>query len=254
MWTNVVDLRDFYASSLGQVARRMIRRKIREIWPDVRDRSVLGLGYATPYLHMFREEAERVIAVMPGSQGVLRWPREDPNLVALGDEAELPLPDVCIDRVLLVHALEYSEQLRPMLREIWRVMAGGGRLLIIAPNRRGIWARLDLTPFGHGHPYTQSQLSWLLRDNLFTPIKHTNALFIPPTDSRMVLAAAAAWEQIGARWFHTFAGAVMIEASKQIYAGTPASVPARRRRVFAPVPRATERTSGGGLAPTEPGH
>ena len=35
MWIDVVDLRDFYASSLGQVARRMIRRQLRTLWPNV---------------------------------------------------------------------------------------------------------------------------------------------------------------------------------------------------------------------------
>ena len=54
MWTDAVDLRDFYATTLGQVARRMIRRRIRPVWPDVTGLSVLGLGYATPFLQPFR--------------------------------------------------------------------------------------------------------------------------------------------------------------------------------------------------------
>jgi len=154
MYVDVVDLRDFYLSRLGQVARRMIRRRMRLIWPDLAGMRVLGLGYATPYLRPFRDEAERVVAAMPASQGVLAWPAEGPNAVALVEESELPFQDYSIDRVLLVHGLEYSEQVRPLLKEIWRVMAGGGRLLVVAPNRRGIWARIDRTPFGQGHPYT----------------------------------------------------------------------------------------------------
>jgi len=123
MYSDVVDLRDFYQSSLGQVARRMIRRRIRMIWPDVSGLRVLGLGYATPYLRPFRDEAERVVALMPAAQGVLQWPREALNVAALCDEAELPLQDASIDRVLLIHALECSEELRPMLAEVWRVLA-----------------------------------------------------------------------------------------------------------------------------------
>src|SRR3546814_766455 len=117
MWTDVIDLDEFYRSNLGQVARRLIRRRIRAIWPDVRGMSVLGLGYAVPYLRPFRGEAERVIAVMPASQGVMHWPAGEGGLVALADEAELPFPDLSIDWLLLVHAVECSEQLRPMLRE-----------------------------------------------------------------------------------------------------------------------------------------
>nr|WP_255542780.1 methyltransferase domain-containing protein [Azospirillum sp. INR13] len=89
-------------------------------------------------------EADRVVAVMPASQGVSFWPAEGPGMVALGDEADLPFGDNTIDRVLLVHGLEGTEQLRPMMREIWRVLAGGGRVLAVVPNRRGLWARARL--------------------------------------------------------------------------------------------------------------
>ena len=230
MFPDVVDLRDFYDTTLGQVARRMIRRRARVIWPNVTGLSLLGLGYVTPYLKPFQDEAERVIAMMPATQGVLHWPRDGLGRVALADEAELPLADFSIDRVILVHAVECTEQLRPMLREVWRVLAGSGRLMVVVPNRRGIWARSDRTPFGQGHPFSQSQLSRLLRDSLFTPVQTASALFVPPMRSRMMLTAAPAWEQIGARWFQTFAGAVMIEAEKQIYAATPTRRRVRRLR------------------------
>src|SRR5579863_7995779 len=96
MNADVVDLRDFYTTRLGQVARRMIRRRVRLIWPDVTGMRLLGLGYATPYLRMFRDEAERVVAMMPATQGVLPWPSEGPNAAALADEGELPLQDYSI--------------------------------------------------------------------------------------------------------------------------------------------------------------
>ncbi len=139
-----------------------------------------------------------------------------------------------MDRVLLVHALETSEQVGPMLKEVWRVLAGGGRLLIIAPNRRGIWARLDRTPFGSGRPYTMSQLSQLLRDELFTPVATGTALFMPPSRGRMMLRSARAWERVGVRWFPTFAGVVLVEATKQIYAKPAAVRVPKRRLVYTP--------------------
>jgi SAM-dependent methyltransferase len=236
MASDVVDLRDFYRSALGQVARRMIRRAIRRVWPDLHGTRLLGLGYATPFLSALSAETERTIAVMPASLGVLGWPPDGPNVVALADEGELPFADYSIDRVLLVHALETSDEARAMLKEIWRVLAGGGRLLIVAPNRRGIWARLDRTPFGSGRPYTQSQLSQLLRDEQFTPIGSDAALFVPPATGRMVRRSAAAWERIGRRWFPTFAGVLLVEATKQIYAKPAAAREPRRRLVYAPAP------------------
>src|SRR6478736_2794078 len=125
MSNDVVDLRDFYAQRLGTVARRFIGRAIRARWADSRGQRVLGIGYATPYLGLFREEAERCLAFMPAVQGVVKWPTDRPGLAALVDELEMPLPDSAVDRVLLVHALEVARDPIALLREVWRVLAAG---------------------------------------------------------------------------------------------------------------------------------
>lgn len=234
-WTDVVDLRDFYDTSLGQMARRMIRRQLRQLWPNVAGQRVLGVGFATPYLRPFLGEAERVLAAMPASQGVLPWPPEGPSMTLLADETDLPLPDRSMDRIVLVHALEATEQARGMLREIWRVMADGGRVAVIVPNRRGIWARMERTPFGNGQPFSTGQLARLLRDNMFTPVSSNGALFLPPTSSRVALRSAPWVEELGKRWFETFAGVNIVEASKQIYAGSSLRQDKSKRRGYLPV-------------------
>ena len=234
MWTDAIDLRDFYASTLGQVARRMIGRRVRDLWPDVRGLSVVGLGYATPFLGVFRSEAERVMAVMPAGQGVVQWPREGRGLTTLADEISLPLPDRSIDRILLVHALEGAEQTRPMMREVWRVLNDGGRLLVVTANRRGLWSRFERTPFGHGRPYSPRQLSKGLQDAMFAPQQTATALYVPPFQSRMILSAAGAWEKAGERWFNGFAGVAIVEATKQIY-GDQMVYSEARNGAYAPI-------------------
>ena len=62
MTIDVIDLRDFYSQRLGIVARQLINRGIRTRWPDAAGQRVLGLGYPTPYLGLFREDSERCIA------------------------------------------------------------------------------------------------------------------------------------------------------------------------------------------------
>src|ERR1700729_2830175 len=101
---DVVDLRNFYAQRLGVVARRFVGRGIRSRWTDTRGLRVLGIGYATPYLGLFRGEAERCLALMPAPQGVMRWPSTRPALAALVEEDELPLTDSAGDRHLPRHA------------------------------------------------------------------------------------------------------------------------------------------------------
>jgi SAM-dependent methyltransferase len=226
MSIDVVDLRNFYAQRLGVAARRFVGRGIRLRFADTRGQSVLGVGYASPYLGQFREEAERCLAFMPAAQGVVKWPSARPGLSALVDELELPLPDAAVDRVLLVHALEMAHDPGALLREVWRVLAAGGRLLAVVPNRRGLWARMDTTPFGHGRPYSRTQINFLLRETWFTPIGWSEALYVPPIARGWFLRSAMAWERAGSTISAPFAGVHIVEATKQVYR----TIPARRER------------------------
>ena len=244
MWQDVSYLRQFYATPLGHIARRLIRRRLRELWPETAGLRVLAIGYGTPYMRPFQETAERAVAVMPDLQGVTRWPAGGPGLVALSEEDALPFPDNAFDRVLLVHAVESSEQLRRMLREIWRVLAGEGRIVAVVPNRRGLWARLERTPFGHGQPYSQRQLDRLLRDNLFVPLRSDYALYMPPSHRRFMLGLAPGLERIGGRWLHPFGGVVLAEAEKQVYSGIPLKVSRAVERRQAAVGSPTTNRAG----------
>jgi SAM-dependent methyltransferase len=220
MWTDVVDLHAFYSSSLGAVTQRLIGRRIHDLWPSLKGQRLLGVGYATPYLNFYLGETERTLAFMPAQQGVLPWPEQGPCLTTLIEEDDIPLPDQSIDRILLVHSLEYADQIRPFLREIWRVLSIEGRLLVIVPNRRGLWARVDGTPFGQGQPYTMTQLSRLLRDAMFTPLNTKRGLYCIPSRSRLVQASSPVFEKVGDFVFRKFCGVICIEATKQIYAGS----------------------------------
>jgi SAM-dependent methyltransferase len=245
MSLDVVDLRNFYAQQLGVVARRYVGRGIRGRWADTRGQRVAGIGYATPYLGLFREEAERCLSFMPAAQGVVKWPSARPSLTTLVEELDLPLVDAAVDRVLLIHALEMSRDAEALLREVWRVLAPGGRLLAIIPNRRGIWARTDTTPFGHGRPYSRSQITTLLRETWFTPTGWGEALYVPPIGRAWFLRSSGAWERTGAAISAPFAGVHIVEATKQVYRAIPAR---RERRRLVPALEPVLAPSPGGAA------
>ena len=218
MHLDVTELRDFYARPIGQITRRVLARRIRERWPNIKGQTLIGLGYAAPYLGPFKNETRRTGALMPASQGALVWPPAGPVMSVLVDEERLPLPDNAVDRMIAVHCLEGAERVRPLLREIWRVLAPDGRLMLIVPNRRSMWARLDSTPFGSGRPYSRGQLERLLADALFTPIDWTHALHMPPFERRFILRSAANFERLGARVTPTFGGVIIVEAKKEVMA------------------------------------
>jgi SAM-dependent methyltransferase len=228
MHPDVVELRDFYGRPLGGMVRRLLTSRIRARWRSVQGTQLMGLGFAVPYIGMFRGEAARLGALMPATQGALAWPATGKGHTVLVEEAMLPLADASVDRLFVVHCLEASESVRALLREIWRVMTPEGRVLLVVPNRRGIWARLDTTPFGHGRPYSRGQLERLLTDALFTPLEWTAALYMPPIDRQWMVRWATAFERVGARLWPGFAGVIIVEARKELMGAIPKAAPARR--------------------------
>ena len=234
MHMDIVDLRQFYATPAGNLAHRSIAQALSVLWQPIRNERLVGLGYTTPWLKRFRSDAERTIALMPARQGAVHWPFGEPGATALVFDEDLPLPDASIDRLIMIHALEHCENAGETLHEIWRVMAPGGKLVVVVPNRRGVWARVEHTPFGFGVPYTGGQLARLLRENMFTPTAWSDALHFPPTQKNFVLRAANSFEILGRRLTPAFAGAIVVEATKLMYQGLPVRQ-RQSRRVFIPI-------------------
>lgn len=224
---------EFYATTRGAVAARLLRERLAPFWPDIRQKSVLGIGYTSPYLRLWREQAYRCIAATPAQLGAARWPVSPPSMSCTVEEDGLPFPDLSFDRILLVHGLETAEHARQMLRDIWRVLKDDGRLLIVTPNRRGLWAHAESTPFGQGQPYSAGQVERLLARSLFRVEQRDTALYIPPIPIRLVLRGAWLAERVGRRIAPRFGGLTITEAVKDAYAGLPVRAVPRRRLVLA---------------------
>jgi len=223
MRVDVLALQRFYASPLGEAARRAAGRRLEALWPNVSGLDVLGVGYPTPFLHRLRQDARRAVAMMPGEQGAEPWPADAPVLTALGDDARLPFMDAVFDRVLLVHALEEAAAPQAMLREVWRVMAPEGRLVVVAANRWSLWAQADATPFGYGRPYSRTQLAALLSESMFEPVASARALYAPPWRWTPFVRAADAFERVGEKVWPAQGGLLLMEAVKRLYATTARS-------------------------------
>ncbi len=237
---DIVDLREFYASRLGLATRRTLAAGLKPRFAGLTGAKVMGLGYAMPYLEDAAEGAEARVAFMMARQGVFRWPDDGAVQSALVDECDLPLLESVVDVALLVHALELTDSPPDLLKEIWRVLAPQGKLLLVIPNRRGVWARFDGSPFGHGQPFSRPQVSRLLREAQFSVVSWSSALYFPPSHSAAVLSAAPWIEGLGSRLMPAVSGVIIVEAVKQIYAKQGGKrlrrLSPRPRPVLAPVP------------------
>lgn len=225
MTPDVEKLIEFYRSPLGKISRALVRDHVMALSGDVRGQRVLGLGFASPYLRFTLDKAERVVAMMPARQGASAWPREGPSRTVLADPLEMPLTDAAIDLIIAVHAFEHIADAEELMRELWRIAAPNARLVVVVPRRRGIWAQLDNTPYGHGNPYSRSQMERLLRDHSFVPEEWRYALHLPPSQNAIMLKLTRFFETIGRPLGPTMAGVMIVSAKKALFPAVP-----RRRR------------------------
>jgi len=225
MTSDVGRLIDYYRSPLGRISRALVREQIIALAGNVSGKRVLGLGFATPYMRFALERAERVLALMPERQGASAWPREGPSHTVLCDPLEMPLTDAAIDLTIAVHALEHVSDAEELMRELWRITAPNGHLILVVPRRRGIWAQRDATPFGQGNPYSGGQLEKLLRDHSFVPEAWRDGLFMPPLQSSLALRTARFFERVGRFVGPAMSGVICVRARKEAFPAVP-----RRKR------------------------
>jgi len=232
---------EFYRVPLGRVAARLVRVRVAALWPAAAGGGprldVLGLGWAGPYLSLWPDQPGRRIALTPEGLGPM------PGSAQVREQ-HLPLPDRCMDRILLIHALEVSESAHALLRECWRVLRDDGRLMVVVPNRLGSWALFDHTPFGQGRPYSRGQLEGQLRRQMFAVTRRDAALFVPPFPWSFALRGAALWDRTGRRLLRRLGGVTLIEAEKDVFGAMPAGTPAMGRRVVAEAPAGYARIKG----------
>ena len=170
---------------------------------------------------------------MPATQGAVAWPSDGPTATALVFDEELPLVNSSIDRMLLVHSLEHVENPRETLNEIWRVLSPAGRIVIVVPNRRGVWARFEHTPFGTaGHSRAASSPSCCARPT--SRVAWSDALLFPPSRRNWMMHFDNLLESAGRRLWPIFSRVIVVEAQKRLYQGVPVAQRASRR-VFVPV-------------------
>lgn len=229
---DVIHLRQFYASPIGQRVQALIGQAIANLWPSANKDAVLVVGYGVPYLDYLKISAQPLLMVMPAEQGAVAWPAGEANRVALAHEFELPFQSNSINRVLLIHCVENSEGLSGMMDEVWRVLTPGGRVLSVVPNRVSFWSGSGKSPFGYGRPFNVLQLRSLFAKHHFTHTRTSSALFSPPMALQASWRVARKLEFIGKVCWWFMGGVLLVEAEKQMVASIKQPAHARRSYGF----------------------
>lgn len=222
MSIDIVNLRQFYSSPLGRKVRRRLRRLVRDRWHTLSGHNTVGVGYTTDVLPLpsnAEQKDSRIVALMPDAQGAIYWPVDAANHSVLADVLRPPFMPASLHRVVLMHVLEVCPAPHELLQVWWQFLAPGGRMILIVPNRHGIWARFGATPFCSGNAYTVAQLRQLLNDAAFTVRDVRSACFAPPSTHPLWLNLFGVLEWLGASFIPRMGGVLIIEAEKQIYAG-----------------------------------
>lgn len=171
----------FYATADGQRAARTIAEVVRPrlaLRPNAR---LLALGWPMPILDSAdRDRVERLVMAMPSTQGAAAWPVEGASATVLVHSTAMPFTEALFDQVILVHAIEFANKPDRLLRELWRVLAPAGELLLVVANRASLWVNIETTPFGEGRPFSRGQLTTLLADAMFEPADWRTTLAAPP--------------------------------------------------------------------------
>lgn len=255
MRTESLDLQRFYESPLGSLARRTLAERLVDAWGTLKGCRLAGFGFTSPVLDAF-PAAERVIDMVPAGAGALVRPGE-----VLVEEANWPLRDASIDRLLIMHGLEEAPDPRRLLREAWRVLTDDGRLIVVAANRHGFWTLIENSPLAAGRAYSRRQLLQLLSRSLFAPTAQASALYFPPI--AQLRRVAPLWERMAERLeplgvpLPNVAGALLVEARRSMavpISGSkvevlgPALAPGRRAAAGLAAERRTGRRTRDGEA------
>ena len=244
MRQDVIALQNFYTTPLGKAAADTLAQRVGALWGKALAREqVLGVGFATPLLDRLGARAEVRVAAMPAAQGGLSWSATSKGAsTVLLEEDRLPFRDGVFSRIIMLHGLEEAHAPGAMLAELWRCLSPEGKLIVIASNRLGLWARAETTPFGHGRPWTRGQLTQLLKEAQFQTTAWTHGLHMPPTGWGPVLALHEGWEKVGETVSRVMGGAVLVEATKRLYAE-----PGGEKLTFSPIKavRARKGLAGG---------
>ena len=164
----------FYASNAGQTCLRHAVSLIAELWPDMENKRVLTIGYATPFYMYFQTRRPSSVTEIEFEGGA------DKTLSLKTSENSFPFKNETFDFVFAAAVLERVSFPNAFLSETRRVLKSDGSFVLMTLNRHAPWNVYKNSAFGAGRLYSGSEVKNLLESNLFRTEKQKSCVYFPP--------------------------------------------------------------------------
>lgn len=213
MIPDIKALQAFYTSPLGKVVAKVLCHSL-SMAPLNPAKQSLFIGYCPPALReACCDPAE--LHLFLAQQGAVKVEGPRGTAALMADDLDLPIASESIYEIKALHSIEFTRDVNAFIQELHRILEPGGVITLIVPNRRGLWARLDNTPFGYGHPYTRTQLFNLLTLHGFEVTLCKRLLFTPPIHSPFLLKYMPRLDSLLKPFMGKFSGLIAMQARKK---------------------------------------
>ena len=214
MKKNIDNFKFFYLSFLGKTTSSILSKKISKLWTPFHKSRIAAIGFCSPFAHSINKRVQRLFFLIPSQFGEYHFNLKNKNSTALINEYTLPIDDSSLDRLLVIHSLEYITDHKKFLREAWRTLDKNGEILIIVPNSFGLWRTHYKKNLLSLRTFSYFELNSLLLNNFFTPIDFEYSLFFPTINNKYFLNKINLFEYIGRKFFKFFSGVIIVRAKK----------------------------------------
>lgn len=213
------DTAAFYRTPIGQKVQTLVQRHITSLHIPPNN-SAVAIGDGTPYTACLPEHT--ILARLNHPLTRATAPQNLHLKECVTDTQHLPFDDCSVPLILAIHAVEFAPAPSTFLRAMWKMMTDDGHLILIVPNRSGLWAHSDSTHFGQGTPFSTQQIQRLLMHNLFKIDHKRSTLITPPL--LLKHSSGRFMEHIAPYLPSAFAGLHLLVVRKNLYAGIPLGV------------------------------
>jgi len=212
---------EWFARTPGRSLRAMECHALRSIWPTLYGKVAVQLGSVGPVDLLESCNAPvRALHELPGLRESFL-----PSIYGLPEA--LPFESRSVDIVLLPHTLEFADDPHQVLREVSRILAPEGHVVVLGFNPFSLWGlwrllnrRQGLVPWS-GHFLQLARLKDWLKLLEFDLEQGQMLYYRPPLASETAMDRLRFLDKAGDRWWPMAGAVYLLVARKRVAGMTP---------------------------------